>query len=194
MPASPLTIAGRQVAARMSAQEFPALEGNMQILRMMQNEDAATVGLLHDEMAASPSPPGGTAYMLTVQAQLKTIAQWSGNIGVWPQLFANSGAVWNACDYLDALPAPPVLLGTIIAAQVNPAPLVMLTEAGRPLNALAVDGSSVKVEGSQWLSINDQTFTITVADRPLAQFILVEADTTDEISANVGGTVWFLPP
>ena len=192
MPASPLTIAARQVSARLST--FSAIEGNIQMLRMIANEDVTTMGELAGAVAASGSgPPGMAAGLFSDAAMMRTVSQWSGNIKLWPQMTEASASVASAADFLDALPEPPVLLGTIVAAQINPAPLVMLAEGDRPLNALAVDGSSVKVEGSLWPSINDQTFTITVGDRPLAQFQLMEADTTDEVSADAGGTVWLLP-
>lgn len=195
MPATSLTIAARDAASRMSSQVFPSIEGNTQMLLKIANEDTDVMALLAAELQASGAgaPPGMAAGLLTDAALMRRVTYWSGNIQQWAQAYAASGNIANACDYLDALPDPPVLLGTIIAAQINPAPLVMLAEGDRPLNALAVDGSSVKVEGSLWPSINDQTFTITVSDRPLAQFVLVEADTTGEASADAGGSVWLVP-
>lgn len=195
MPVSPLTVAGRAASSRLFSDNFPRIVGNPQMLLLMATQDANTVKLLGEEVALTASPPPGMAAGLASEsAMLAKLPQWSGNIGTWQRAYDTSGNVWNACDYLDALPAPPILLGDIIASQAQPNPLVMLADPNRPLNALAVTGSSVKVEGSQWPSINDQTFTITVVDRPLAQFNLVEADTTGELSAAVGGTVWLLPP
>jgi hypothetical protein len=195
MPVSELTTAARAASARLYVGTFPRIEGNMQMLLLMATQDAETVKLLGEEVAASSAPPPGMAASLASEAaMLAKLPEWSGNIGLWSLAYAASGNIWNACDYLDALPDPPILLGNIVAAQTEPNPLVMLAPADTPLKAAAVDGSSVMVEGSQWPSINGRMFTITVADRALAQFHLVEADTTGELLAAVGGTVFLLPP
>jgi hypothetical protein len=69
----------------------------------------------------------------------------------------------------------------------------MLAEADRPLNAAIVDDVTVRIEGSEWASINDRQFSVAVVSRPMAQFRLLTADTTGEEAAAVGGSVWFQP-
>jgi hypothetical protein len=195
MPASPLTIAARQASSRMSEQVFPFIEGNLQVLRQMEGADVVTISQLAGEVAAEPtSPPGMGAGLVADAALLRTVTRWSGNIGVWPQLYAASSDVEAACDFLDAVPAPPILLGITVAIGLSADPLVSLGLPDQPLNVLAVTGSSVRVEGSPWLSINDQTFLITVTNRLSAQFTLNGANTTAEIEGTGAGAFVFLLP
>jgi hypothetical protein len=195
MPSTPLTIAAREVSARLSAEVFPYIEGNVQMLRMIAHEDVATMALLASAVQASGSAPGGmVAGLVADAAMMRTVSQWSGNIKVWPQIFAASGNVGSACDFLDALPEPPIMLGTAVSIGFGPDPLVSLGAADQPLNAAAVNGSSVIIEDSEWPSINGLTFTIGAINRPLAQFTLVGADTTAETEGTgAGATVWLEP-
>jgi hypothetical protein len=198
MPATPLTIDCRAAANRMA--QISNIGGNTQMIHKLVYEDSRK---LYDLMAfllamgndaPDESGPGGYYSVTLAQKRVSSVMEGEGNLQLHPLLIASSLDVIAACDFADAAPSPPVLLGSIVAAQTQAAPLVMLTAAGQPLNPLAVSGSKVRVEESQWLSINDQTFLITVVDRPLAQFNLNGADTTDETMATVGGSVWLIAP
>jgi hypothetical protein len=73
-------------------------------------------------------------------------------------------------------------------------PLCMLATASQPLDPAMVDGVTVRVLGSGWASLDNQTFTITVANRPLSQFYLVGADTSAEtVGVGVGAVIWLEP-
>jgi hypothetical protein len=175
---------------------FPFIEGNMQLLQKIANEDTAVMLLLAAELqAAGGGPPGMAAGLVAEASLMRKVTQWSGNIQLWEQAYQTSGNIWNACDLLDAMPDPPILLGTTVAIGLSADPLVSLGLPDQPLNALAVDGSHVRIEGSIWPSINDQEFPITVANRPSAQFVITGADTSAETSGTGGGaSVWLLPP
>ncbi len=196
MAASPLTIAGRAASARMYVDTFPRIEGNAQLLLLMARRDSAVVAALGEAVAGAASPPPGMAAALASEsAMLATLPEWSGNIGLWPRLYAASGNVWNACDFLDAEAANvPRDVGTTIAIGFGVAPLVTMHEAFTPLDPALVNGAAVRVEGSGWASLDGRTFTISNVNAAVGQFRLVEADTTaEETGSGAGATIWFIP-
>jgi hypothetical protein len=192
MPVSQVTIDARAVAGRMSV--WPNISGHMQLLSKMATEDAAALRLLHQELEAAGAGAGLISGMATAVAVTSNVILQGGNLQTEPAVAANAPSVVAAADYLDALPAPPVMVGLIGQANMQANPLVMLQPAYAPLMAAVVDGVTVRIEGGGWASIADRSFTVTVANRPLAQFQLMGADTSAEIVGGASGaTVWLEP-
>jgi hypothetical protein len=192
MPASPFTIECRAIAARMAA--ITQTGGNIQSQRRLVFEDAPNIDhlrfLVQGETPAAPL----VAALVLAHARTSKIIECEGVIALHSLLVASAADVIAGADFVDALPAPPVMVGTIQSANSAVDPLVMLAAGDRPLNAAVVDGVTVKIEGGAWPSIADQAFTVTVANRPLAQFNLVGADTTLEVTGGAAGaTVWLEP-
>jgi hypothetical protein len=108
MPPSDLTIAARAASSRMSVDNFSRIEGNLQMLSMIANEDVATMGDLAAAVEATggDAPPGMVASLTAEANMMRTVSQWSGNIALWSQAYAASGNVWNACDFLDNYTPP----------------------------------------------------------------------------------------
>lgn len=94
---------------------------------------------------------------------------------------------------------PPVVVGTIQGINTEPDPLTMLVE--KPLDPRVTDGVAVLVDYPLWLSVHGRWFAALIVDVELAQFRLIDADTSAEptsfagsASVAVAETRTYVPP
>ena len=192
MAVSDLTIECRAIAARMKA--WGNVGGHPGILIGLTTHDERTVYAMRDLLDAHPTTPGGmVAGLDNVCEHMRDAAKQNGVLAFIPRMASDGDKIIAGADFMDTDPGGPREVGVTAAINKSVDPLVQLTLAYQPLDAAMVDGVSVRVEGSGW-AIDGQSFTITVANRPLSQFHLFGADTSAEtVGFGSGATVWLEP-
>ena len=193
MAVSDLTIECRAIAARMKA--WANVGGHAGILVGLATHDERTVYAMRDLLDVNPNTPGGmVAGLDNVCEHMRDAVKQNGVLAFIPRMASDGDKIIAGADVLDTEPGGPREVGITAAIGRAVKPLVMLAEASRPLDAAMVDGVAVRVEGSGWESLDGIMFTIEVANVPLAQFYLVEGDTSAEtVGAGAGATIWLMP-
>lgn len=192
MPPTPLTIGCRAAAQRMT--DIGHIGGNMQMQCMLVYEDSLQLYnlmafLLGMGAAAPPeSGPGGYYSVATAQRYVSSVMELFGNLQTHPFLVASAADVVAACDFIDAAPAAPHLVGSTLAMNKEVDALVMITPEFRPIGIAS--GDQVLVIGSTWLSINEQWWEALVVDANIGQFRLVGSDTTGEDGFGAGASIY----
>jgi hypothetical protein len=102
MPATPLTIQCRAVAARMRV--FPNCEGNAVYVHRLVYEDSATIASLIPELEAivPPVPYGDVQGLYRAASFAGTAMECGGNTGLWPLMAAGADALIVAVDHVEA--------------------------------------------------------------------------------------------
>jgi hypothetical protein len=192
MPATPLTIDCRAAANRMA--HISNIGGNTQMIRKLVYEDSRT---LYDLMAfllgmgndaPDESGPGGYYSVTLAQKRVSSVMECEGNLQLHALLIASSLDVIAACDFVDAAPSSPRLVGTTLAMNKEVDALVMITPEFRPIGIAS--GDQVMVTGSTWLSIDGQWWEALVVDASIGQFRLVGSDTTGEEGFGAGVSIY----
>jgi hypothetical protein len=199
MPATQLTDDCKAAAARM--EQWQLISGHGDTVRQMVYEDSANVEALrlHIQTLADPAAPAGMVDSLVVaHVHASNAMELTGVVALHPLFAADGIALRAAAEFAEsweANPPPgPREIGVTAAIAKDVRPLAMLAEPYRPLDPAMVNLATVRVEGSGWPSLDGQSFTIEVADRPLSQFFLTEADTSAETVGNgIGATIWLEP-
>jgi hypothetical protein len=188
MPVTPLTIEARAVAVRMDA--WPLISGNAQIVRQMVYEDSQTVEQLRFVVQAegAGAPPGMVDSLVTVHKWSSNVMEQTGNLNLHPFLADAAAEVIAACDFVDAIPLPPRIVGSLAGVNKAVDPLAMVNE--KPLASDIVLAAELLVKDTGWATIDNQWFAIQVVDVINAQFLLIGADTTNEQMGSIyPGTV-----
>jgi hypothetical protein len=195
MPATPLTIDCRAAANRMA--QISNIGGNTQMIHKLVYEDSRTLydlmtfllGMGND--APDESGPGGYYSVTLAQKRVSSVMEGEGNLQLHPLLIASSLDVLAACDFVDAVPSGPVVIGQTVGIQKAVNPVVMMSNP--PLDSRIVLAAEVLVLGSGYVRLDGLWWPVTIGSVPLAQFTLVGADTTEDSGTGAGGTISVRP-